>query len=109
MVCDQTDRNIFFLVFLILCMSQLTYLISQGTESIHIKNGIYVLDYRSQTLQSHTGINILLLQFCIMALSVIVKLSKYVVPDFHVAVTVASYRTARFSTAVFLSSVIVNL
>ena len=109
MVCDQTDRNVLFFVFLILGISQLAHFISQSAESIYIKDRIYILNYRSQTLQSHTCINIFLDQFCIMTFSVIIKLAEYVVPDLHVPVAVAAYRTVRFAAAVFFSSVIVDL
>ena len=57
----------------------------------------------------YTSINIFLFQFCIVVMSVIIKLCKYVVPDFHIAVTFAAYCTVRTSTAVLFSTVIVYL
>src|SRR5699024_7972842 len=56
----------------------------------------------------HSGINVFLLQFGIMAFPIVVKLGKYVIPDLHIAVTVAAYRTVRFAASVFLASVIIH-
>ena len=42
-------------------------------------------------------------------MSVILKLSKYVVPYFHITIAVTTYCTAWFTTAVFFSTVIINL
>ena len=44
-----------------------------------------------------------------MTFPVIFELGKYVIPYFHITVAVTSYGTARFTTAVFFSTVIVNL
>lgn len=43
-----------------------------------------------QTLKSHTGINVLLDQVVRIALAVVVELAEYVVPYFHVTVTLAA-------------------
>ena len=45
----------------------------------------------------------------IIAVSVIVELCIYVVPNLHVSVTVTAYSTARLTAAILLASVIVNL
>ena len=84
-------------------------MVSQRFDRIHIENGIHVLNDRSKTLQTHSCINILLLQLCVVAVSVIVELGEHIVPDLHVAVAVASYRTVRFAASVLLSPVIVYL
>ena len=44
-----------------------------------------------------------------MALAVVVELAEYVVPYFHVTVTLAANGTSRFAAAVFFSAVIINL
>ena len=78
-------------------------------DRIHIENGIHILNDNSQTLQTHTGIDVLLDQVGVMTLAVVVELAEYVVPYFHVTVAVTAYGTARFATAVFFSAVIVDL
>ena len=41
-------------------------------------------------------------------MSVIIKLGKYVIPDFHITVAVTAYRTSRFAAAIFLTAVVIN-
>ena len=109
MVCDQTNGNIVVIIFFVGLMTDLTHSVSQGTDRVYIKNGIYVLHNAGQTLQSHTGINIFIFQCLVVAVAVVLELGKYIVPDFHVTVTVAAYGTSRFSAAVFFSTVIIDL
>ena len=109
MVGNQTNGNILRLICLIFCMSELTDLVPERSHGIHIENGIYVLHHAGQTLQTHSRINIFLLQLGIVIVAVVLKLGKYVVPDFHITVAVASHGTAGLSAAILFSSVIVNL
>ena len=109
MIRDQTDGYIVLVIDTISFSGNFTDLISQGTQCIYIKNRIYILNNNSQTFQPHTGINIFLFQSLIMTFPVIFELGKYVIPYFHITVAVTSYGTARFTTAVFFSTVIVNL
>ena len=108
MVCDQTDGNVVLMMYPIRFAGNLTYQVTKGTDGIYIENGIYVLDNNCQTLQTHTCINVLLFQCCIISVSIVLKLGKYVVPYFHVTVAVTAYCTARFPAAVLLSTVIVD-
>ena len=109
MVRDDPDGNIRILVFMVRHSGNLAYPVTQRLHRIHIKDGVHVLYHHRQTLKSHAGIDIFLLQLRIISLAVIVKLGEHIVPDFHIAIAVAAYRTARFPTAVFLSPVIINL
>ena len=109
MVNDQTDGDIFLLVCLIFCMSKFTYTVTKRLHRIYVKDRINILNNCCQTFQTHTCIDILHFQKFVVAVSVIFKLCKYVVPYFDVSVTVTSYCTVRFSTAVFFTAVIINL
>ena len=109
MVGDQTDRNILCRICLILCMCQLADAVAQRFQRIHIENGIHILYNNGQTLQAHTGIDILLFQLGIMVVAIILELGKYVVPYLHVPITVTANGTSRFAAAILLSAVIVNL
>ena len=109
MIRDNTDRYISIILFLIFHAGNLTYSGAQRQYRVHIKDRIHILYCRRQTLQTHAGINILLDKLCIIALTVIVKLRKHVIPDLHITVTVAAYRTPWFATAVFLPTVIIDL
>ena len=108
MVRDQTDRYVLLIALMILAVSHLRDFVSQCSYSIYIKNRIYILYNRSQTLQTHTSIDILLSQLCVVVISIIIELGKYVVPDLHITVTVTAYCTAWFSTAIFFTTVIIN-
>ena len=90
-------------------LSRLTSFCELSGALSDIKYGIYILHDNCKTLKSHTCINVLLGKFGVTTLSISLKLGKYVVPYFHETVTVTSYFTVRFATAVFFSAVIVNL
>ena len=109
MICDNTDRNIRLIILLIFYTGDLTHSRAQCQYRVHVKNRIHILYCRRQALQSHTGIDILLHKFRVIPLAVIVELGKYVVPDLHITVTVTTYRTARLTASIFLSTVIINL
>ena len=109
MICNDTDRHIILILFPVLFACKAAYMISQCLDRIYIKNGIHVLHNAGQTLQPHSCINILLFQFRIIAVSVIIKLGEYIVPDLHITVTIASDRTVRLAASVFFSSVVINL
>ena len=108
MVGNNTDRDICLLVFHVFHASHLTYFITQRFDRINVKDGIYILNNNSQTFKTHTCIDILLNQFCIVIMAVIFKLGKYVVPYFHVTVTVTTYCTARLTASVLFASVIID-
>ena len=109
MVCDDADGNIRFFIFLIDYTCQTAHVVTERFHRIDIKDGIHVLYSRSKTLQSHSGIDILLLQLTVIAVAVIIKLGEDIVPDFHVTVTLATYSTVWPAAAVLLATVIVNL
>ena len=109
MVCDQTDGNIVCIVFLIFFICDLANKITKCANCIYIKNRIYILNNYSKSLKSHTCINVLLFQCCVVSVSIVLKLCENVVPYFHVTVAVTAYCTSWFSTAIFLSAVIIDL
>ena len=61
MVRDHTDGYIGFILGTVSHAGQFADLIPDGLDGIHIKDGVHILNHNSQTLQSHTGIDILLL------------------------------------------------
>ena len=108
MICNDADRDIIVVLFPVFFFRKAAYVITKRFNRINIKNRIYILHNRRQTFQSHSRINILLLQLTVIAVSVIVKLCKYIIPNFHVTVALAAYCTIRTSTAVFFSPVIIH-
>ena len=108
MVGDDTNRDIVALITSVYLLRQLTHMVAQCFDCIHIKNRIHILDNGCQTFQSHTGINILLFQFRIVTVPVIIKLCEHIIPYFHITVAVTAYCTARFPASIFFSAVIIN-
>ncbi len=109
MVRDESDGYICLRIRLIGNLSQLAYLIPNHLKGIDIKDGVHILNNGSKTFQSHTGIDILLLQLGIVTVSISVKLRKYIIPHFYKTIAIASYMAIRFSAAIFFSAVIINL
>ncbi len=109
MIRNDTYRHVPFVFFLIFFSRQFADSAPQRLNRIHVKNRIHILHDGRQALQAHSGIDIFLLQLAVIALPVIVKLGKYIVPHFDIAVTIAAYRTFRLAAAVFLPTVIINL
>ena len=109
MVCDQTDGNVCLIIFSIFLTGNLAYKITKRTDGIYVKNGIHILNNNRQSFKSHSCINIFILKCFIIAVSVIFKLGKYIVPHFNITVALAAYGTVRFAAAVFFTAVIINL
>ena len=109
MIGNHADADIRIGIFLVFHTCHLADLITKCLDCIYIKDRIHVLHNYCQTFQTHTGINILLLKLCIIIVTIIIKLREYVVPNFHIAVTVTADRTARLAAAILFSTVIINL
>src|SRR5699024_713287 len=61
-VCDHTDRDVGVVLFSVFHACQTAHMVSQRLDRVHVEDGIHILNDRSETLQSHSCINILLLQ-----------------------------------------------
>ena len=109
MVCNNTKGDICPGISKILRVGQGAHLIQKRLVGIHRKQGIHVLNNNCQTLQSHTGINILMGKLGIIPLAVTLKLGEYVVPYLNVAVALTAYSTIRLTAAVLLTAVIIDL
>jgi hypothetical protein len=62
-----------------------------------------------QALKAHAGVDVLLLELGIVAVTVVVELGEDDVPDLHVAVAVAADGAGGLAAAVLLAAVVVNL
>ena len=108
MVRDDAQGNIGLVGLAIGLAGDSGNMVGDILNGIHIKQRIHILHDNSQTLQTHAGINVLLHQLGIVALSIVVELGEYVVPYFHIPVAVTAYGTARLATAILFSTVIVD-
>ena len=109
MVGNDPDGNIPFVFPVVFLAGNLAYLVPQRTDRVNVKDGVHILHHGGKTLQSHSGVDVLLFQFAVVSLTVIVKLGKHIVPDLNVAVTVAAHLTVRLAAAVLFPSVIIDL
>ena len=111
MIRADTNRNITVIAARLLISDtacQAADQITQGFQSINVEDGSHVLNGNRQTLKTHAGINVLLNKIRVIAVSIIVELRKYDIPDLHEAVALAAHDILR-SVSVLLSAVIVNL
>ena len=108
MVSDNTERNVLLVVLLVSAVCKSAYLVHQGTVCIYIEKGCHILADNSQSLESHTCIDVLLDQIGVISVSVIVELGEYDIPYFHETVSLATHNVLRACT-ILLSAVIVDL
>ena len=80
MVCNNTEGNICCFIFQIFFSGKTFNLCHHGLVGIHIKQRRYILANYRKTLQSHSGINVLLNEVGVISFAVIVKLREYHVP-----------------------------
>ena len=108
-VGDDTQGNVHLDALTVGSAGQLGYFVGDVHDGVHIKQGIHILTHHGQTLQTHTGINILLSKLRVVALTVVVELGEDVVPDLHIAVAVTANGAVGLATAVLLTTVVVDL
>ena len=109
MVSDDTQGDIPLLALPVAGTRQLRDLVGDVHYRIYIEQGVDILTSHSQTLQTHTRVDVLLCQIAVVAVAVIVELGEHVVPNFHIAVTFATYGTFGLAAAVLFATVIVYL
>ena len=108
-ICHDTDGYVGIVVHAVFFACHAADLVAEGTDGVHVKDGVHVLDSHCQTLQAHACIDVLLDQIGIVAVAVVVELGEYDVPYFHVSVALAAHGTVRLSAAVLFTAVIIDL
>ena len=106
---DDTQGHVALVALAIVGAGQLADLVGDVHDGIHIKQAVHVLAHAGQTLQTHTGVDVLLLQLGIVVVTVVIELAEHVVPDLDIAVAVAAHGAAGLAAAVFGAAVIVDL
>ena len=109
MVRNNLQGNISLLAGTISHTRNLGSVLNNREQQISLKVVPYSLNHRSNTLQSHTSINILVLQIVVLAIFSSIILGKYIVPDFQIAVAVTAYTAGRAAAASFLTQINENL
>ena len=109
MVGDDPQRHVHLHALAVSCAGQLSDLVGDVHDGIHIEQGVHVLTDHRQTLQTHAGVDVLLGQLGVVALAVVVELGEDVVPDLHIAVAVAAGLAVGAAAAELLAAVVIDL
>ena len=108
-VCTDADRDIVFRIVAVLLAADLGDFVEDGAVGVDKKHIVDALHDACETLETHAGIDVLLLELGVVAVTVVVELGEDVVPDFHVSVAVAAGLAVGRAAAVLLAAVKVNL
>ena len=109
MVGDDAQGDVHLMALAVVSAGQLADLMGDVHNGIDIKEGVNALADNCQTLKTHAGVDILLLELGIVTLAVIVELGENVVPDLHVTVAVTADGAAGLAAAILRAAVIVYL
>ena len=109
MVSYNTQRNILFLILVILNACNLGNLFHYILNGINLKKIINTLHNAGKAFKSHSRIYILLSKLCVISVAVIIKLTENIIPKFSISVALAARSAIGASAAVFFASVKINL
>ena len=109
MVGDDAQAHVPLIALAVVGAGKLGHLVGDVHNGVHVKQAIHVLAHAGQTLQTHAGVDVLLLQLGIVVVAVVVELTEHVVPDLNIAVAVAAHGAAGLAAAVLRAAVIVDL
>ena len=109
MVCNNAERNIVLIVFVIFCTRNLADFFHNVLNGIDLENIIYTLHNASKSFKAHTCVDILLSKFGIIAVAVIIELAENIVPKLNISVALATGTAIRRAAAVFFAAVKINL
>ena len=108
-VGDNAQGNIGLIAVAVVLAGDLGHLVGDVAHGVNVEQRANTLYHARQTLQTHAGVDVLLLQLRVVAVAVVVELGEYVVPYLHVAVTVAADGAAGLAAAVLGAAVVVDL
>ena len=108
-VGDDAQGHVRLVAVAIVRTGDLADLVGDVHNGVHIEERIHALADNGQTLEAHAGVDVFLNEVGVVAVAVVVKLGKDVVPDLHIAVAVAAGRAVRLTAAVFLAAVKIDL
>ena len=109
MIRDNTHGHVCLCVVAVLYACDRANIVKDTAHRIHLKEVVNALHDAGEALKPHSGVDILLRKLGVVSGAVVVELREYVVPEFHVAVAVASRLAVRRMASEFLSAVKVYL
>ena len=108
-VGDDPQAHVRLVAFAVVGARDLTDLVGDVHDGIHVEEGVDVLANAGQTLQTHAGVDILVEHLGVVALAVVDELREDVVPHLDIPVAVAAHRAAGLAAAMLLAAVIIHL
>ena len=108
-VGDDPQGHVPLLRLAVVGPGELRHLVGDVHHGVHIEQALHILAHTGQTLQAHTGVDVLLLQLGIVALAIVVELGEHVVPDLDIPVAVAAHGAPGLAAAELRPAVIVDL
>ena len=108
-VGDDAQRDVGLLVLVVVDTGEVRNGLHDVLDRVDLKEVVDALHDAGQTFEAHTGIDVLVLERRVIVVAVVVELGEDEVPDFHVAVAVATDLAGGFAAAVLFSAVIVDL
>ena len=109
MVGDDPQAHVRLVAFTVVSAGDLTDLVGDIHDGIHVEEGVDVLANAGQTLQAHAGVDVLVEHLGVVALAVVDELREDVVPHLDIPVAVAAHRAAGLAAAMLLAAVIIYL
>ena len=109
MVGDNTKRDIFLFVVVIVHPGDVNDVLHDVTDSIDLEKVINTLHDAGKSFKTHARINVAGLQTAVIAVSVVIKLRENKVPELGITVTVTARSAGRRAAAVLFAPVEVNL
>ena len=109
MVGDDAQGHVGLVAVTIVRAGDLADLVGDVHDGIDVEERIHALADNGQALKAHAGVNVFLNEIGVVAVAVVVKLGKDVVPDLHIAVAVAAGRAVRLAAAIFFTAVKIDL
>ena len=107
-VGDDAQGDVARVALAVVRAGDLADLVGDVHDGIDVEQGVDILADHRQTLQTHAGVDVLLLELGVVAVTVVVELGKDVVPHLNIAVAVAADRAAGLTAAVLRAAVVVN-
>ena len=108
-VRDNAQGNVLLMALAVVGAGEFADLMGDVHDGVHVEERVDALADHREALQTHSGVDVLLLEFGVVVVAVVVKLTEHIVPDLDVAVAVAAHRAGRLAAAVLLAAVIVDL
>ena len=108
-VGDNAQAHVPLVALAVVGAGQLADLVGDVHHRVHVEQAGHVLAHTGQALQTHAGVDVLLLQLGVVVVAVVVELGEHVVPYLDIAVAVTAHGTTGLAAAVLRSAVIVDL